>query len=162
MEDQNISSISNQEKNTPTPTASIPDSISIPAVIIGTSQCTRDDPTVESTEKSPNTNEKEASSDENILEFKKNLQVPKSPFSYKSIADLANSIKQNDYLLEDATVTRKLIQLTGVTERYIKEKTVTVRRFFEILKKNKSLGFLAEAIQDPHDRHRKTTIFMNI
>lgn len=159
MEDQNISSISNQEKNTPTPTASIPDSISILAVSIGTSQSTRDDPTVESTEKSPNTNEKEASSDENILEFKKNLQVPKSPFSYKSIADLAHSIKQNDYLLEDATITRELGQLTGVTERYIKEKTVTVRRFFEILKKNKSLGFLAEAIQDPQDRHRKTTIF---
>jgi len=159
MEDRNISSIVNQEKITPTPTASIPDSISIPAVRIGTSQFTRDDPTIELEEKSPNTNEKEPSSTRNISEINKILQVNKTPFSYKSIADFAHSIKTDDYLLEDATVTRELGQLTGTTERYVRETTAIIKRFFEILSKNKSLGFLAQAIQDPQDRHLQTTIF---
>ena len=75
------------------------------------------------------------------------------------LVDFAQSIKINDYLIEDLVVTHKLGQLTETTECYDKEKAVVIKFFFEILKKNKSLGFFAQSIQDPQDQHLQTTFF---
>ena len=66
----------------------------------------------------------------------------------------------DDYLFKDATVTRELGKLTGITIRYIKEKGKIIKRFFKILSKNKVLGFLAEVITDPQDKHLQTTLFL--
>ena len=154
MDSQNNSKNNSKKHSTSSPPASIPDSISIPAVSISnSSQISRDDPTIEAEEIGKISNNKEPSSDKiNKTKNKKNTSIA-ALISYKSIADFVHSIKTDDYLLEDATVTRELGQLTGTTERYMKEKAAIIKRFFQILSKNKVLGFLAQAIEDPQDRH---------
>ena len=159
MVSQNSTENNSEKLSTPTPPTPIPDSISIPAVSISTpSQISREEATIATEEIGKSTNNKEPSSDKNKKNNKKKSSVA-TQFSYKSIADFAHCIKTDDYLLEDATVTRELGQLTGTTERYMKEKAAIIKRFFEILSKNKVLGFLAQAIEDPQDKHLQTTIF---
>ena len=67
-------------------------------------------------------------------------------FLNMSLAEFAQSIKENDYLFKDTVVSRELGQLAGTMECYVKEKAAIIKCFFEILKKSKILGYLTQAI----------------
>ena len=136
MVSQNSTKNNSEKLSSPIPPTPIPDSISIPTVSISTSsQISQDDSTIGAEENGKITNNKEPSSDKiNNKKNKKNTSIA-THFLYKSIADFAHSIKTDDYLLEDATVTRELGQLTGTTVHYMREKAATIKRSFEFFKK---------------------------
>ena len=148
------------EKNSPnTPSVAIPDSITVPTELDDTPQCINDTSTIVTLNNTPKDNEYVSPSNDKNIASKFFFINSMTPFTNASLADFAQSIKEDDYLFEDATITRELGELTGITQRYIKEKGKIVKRFFEILSKNKVLGFLAEVITDPQDKHLQTTLF---
>ena len=149
-----------EEKNiSDTPADTIPESISVPTEHDISTQFINDNSTIISAHNTPRVDNLPTSCNEKNVEPMKISINSMSPYLNSTLVDFAQAIKVDDYLLEDASVKRELSQLTGTTQRYVKEKAVIVKRFFEILSKNKTLGFLATAIPDPQDQHLQTTIF---
>ena len=153
MNSENINENESQKNSMIVPSVAIPDSISIPTQLDVTSQCINNTSTIISVNDTSKDNDYVPSSNAKNVAPSKIIINSKTPLTNISLTDFARSIKVDDYLFEDATLTREMGELTGITQRYIEEKSKIVKRFFEILSKNKVLGFLAKVITDPHDKH---------
>ena len=161
MVSEKIIEIEKEKNISDTPADTIPESILIPTEHNISTQFINDNSTIISANNTPRVDNLPTSCNEKNNEPIKISINSMSPYLNSTLADFAQAINVDDYLLEDASVKRELSQLTGTTQRYVKEKAVIVKRFFEILSKNKTLGFLATAIPDPQDKHLQTMIFMN-
>ena len=159
MNSENINENESQKNSMIVPSVAIPDSISIPTQLDVTSQCINNTSTIISVNDTSKDNDYVPSSNAKNVAPSKIIINSKTPLTNISLTDFARSIKVDDYLFEDATLTREMGELTGITQRYIEEKSKIVKRFFEILSKNKVLGFLAEVINNPQDKYLQTTLF---